>query len=127
MNFVDGLSAQLKLDAKTAQAVAGGTLLLIEEFLKQRDPELAVLLRKNTPELSDWQTVTPTLPPGGLSLAAVKAANDERGQFLLLLTRFAIDSREEPIVLRLLLGFLAVRLGSAATERMFTVLPWLRD
>jgi hypothetical protein len=129
MRLDEGLAANLKLEPKQAQALAGGLLLFLEDLLKRHERgELATAIRRSTPELSEWQTLAPTLPVGALTVDAIAAnVGSEAGQFNLLLMSFSVAPASHGTVKKLLVGFLAERLGSAAIEQLRAATEFLAD
>jgi hypothetical protein len=125
MLLSEGLSTTLRLEPQTAQALAGGMLLLLEDVMRRRQSPVAASLRKAIPELNDWQTLTPTLPVGTITAAMLANAATDEGEFALLLTRFSIAGADHHTVRKLVRGFLAERIGSAGLEQVTAAAPWL--
>lgn len=120
MRLDEGLADNLGMEPKQAQAFAGGLLLFFEDLFKRQAREkLAGALRRAVPELQEWQTHTPTLPVGAVTAEAVLAhAGSDSGQFELLFMSFGVEPASQVLVKRLLVGFLAERMGSAAIEEI---------
>jgi hypothetical protein len=127
MDFVGALASHLQLPENAARGLAGQVLGLIEDTVREKvSYGLAARIRDAVPEMTRWQTSSPTLQPGALSLAdlqPVPRGLGDQAELHGLLERFAVHARESHAVHALALKFLASRLEPSQVALIAGALP----
>lgn len=128
MNIIDALSQQLHISENAAKGLAGQVLGLIEDTVREKVSfGVASKIRDAVPEMLQWQSSSPTILPGSLSLSETplpRAENDE-AELVRLLERFQVPVKDAVLVGSLALQFLSSRVDAPVLAVIARTMPVL--
>lgn len=116
MDLPRALSEAFGLTEAAGRGLAGQVVALIEDQVREQVSfGVASKIRDAVPELQGWQSSTPTLLPGALSLDGLPPPREE-GELEATLTRFLVPVARASEVRGLALRFLASRLDAQTVD-----------
>lgn len=128
MDIIDAFVKQLHLTENAARGLAGQVFGLVEDSVREKvSYGVASKVRSAIPELLQWQSSSPTIIPGSLSVheTPLPGGANEEVELVRLLERFRVDVSKAALVGKLSLEFLASRLDAKTMATISRTMAWL--
>lgn len=127
MDIIDAFVKQLNLTENAARGLAGQVFGLVEDTVREKvSYGVASKVRSAIPELLQWQSSSPTIIPGSLSVheTPLPGGANEEVELVRLLERFRVDVSKSALVGSLSFQFLASRLDAKTMATISRTMSW---
>jgi len=131
MDFPEALAEKLGIGDAAAKGLAAHVIGIIEDAVREAISfGVAARIRDAVPELYQWQSATPTLPPGALHYTELDEWSSpgltaEDSEFASAMARFRVGPDRIPEVRALALEFLSTRLDAQVIATIVKGVPHL--